>query len=79
MESVTRKHLDDLGRGMAYLVLATVSTLEKKDTTYYNPENLTGIVLARLKSIHFDPEEIKEWLSSDSLKKSIQSVFKDNL
>jgi len=54
MESVTRKHLDDAGRGMAYLVLATVSTLERKDSTYYNPENQTRIVLARLKGINFD-------------------------
>lgn len=77
MESVARKHFVDIAKGLAYYVLSTLSELEDKDNI--NPEYLTEIVIERLRSIDYNEQSIKRWLSSESLRLSVLEIFQNNL
>lgn len=79
MESIEKKHFTDLAKGLAYYILATLSELECKDCAGIDPNNLTDIVIDRLRNLCYDRRMIEKWSSSDSLRESVSTVFKKNL
>lgn len=78
MECVERKHFTDVAKGLAYYVLATISKLDNSGNIGLDPELLTEFVIARLKSFRYNEQILDSWLSSDSIKQAVQSVFEEN-
>ena len=79
MKSIERKHVCDIAKGLAYYVLAKLSELEDRDGLETDPDYLTDVVFSRLNNINFNNQIIREWLSSESLRKSVISIFTENL
>lgn len=79
METVERKHFEDIAKGLAYYVLARLSEIECKDGVDVDPSHLTDLVITRLKNINYDEQKIRDWLLSESLRESIQSIFTKSL
>ena len=79
MEAIERKHFEDVAKGLAYYILATLSEIESEEGLDLNPNYLTNLVITRLSDINYDEQKIRGWLLSESLRESILSIFTKNL
>lgn len=79
MKAIERKHFYDIAKGLAYYTLVSLSEIKNRDVVDNNPSYLTDLVISRLSGIHYDEKLIHEWLSSESLRETVLSVFIENL
>ena len=79
MKTIERKHFYDLAKRLAYYTLVLLSEIKNKEIVDNDPSYLTNLVISRLSDMHYDDKLIHEWLSSESLRKSVLSVFIENL
>lgn len=79
MKEIERKHFYDIAKGLAYYTLVLLSEIKNKDIADNSPSYLTNLVISRLSDMHYDETLIHEWLSSESLRESVLSVFIENI
>lgn len=60
MEAIERKHFEDVAKGLAYYISATLAGAKSKEGLDLNSNYLTNLVITRLSNIiNYDEQKIR--------------------